>query len=200
MRARSSRKRRVRLQAVLKPPVRNLASIRGVREHGRKTIKWRKSCCDASREESRQTNHSWNEVMEAVVQKSSGKTSLASDSAGELLSSDRSAATAVHSPVGAPSQTATSNPTPASKAADAEDSSTSKTAKAGGSKHGFKTGEFIVYPSHGVGQIVSIEDKEVAGFRLELFVISFSKDKMTLRFRFRKLRPSACANCRTMTP
>jgi CarD family transcriptional regulator len=46
---------------------------------------------------------------------------------------------------------------------------------------GFKTGEFVVYPAHGVGQIVGIEEQEVAGFKLELFVVSFSKDKMTLR-------------------
>jgi CarD family transcriptional regulator len=46
---------------------------------------------------------------------------------------------------------------------------------------GFKTGEAIVYPSHGVGHIQAIEEQEVAGFKLELFVISFEKDKMTLR-------------------
>jgi CarD family transcriptional regulator len=46
---------------------------------------------------------------------------------------------------------------------------------------GFKTGEFVVYPAHGVGQIIAIEEQEVAGFKLELFVVSFSKDKMTLR-------------------
>jgi hypothetical protein len=45
----------------------------------------------------------------------------------------------------------------------------------------FKTGEFIVYPAHGVGQIVAIEEQEVAGSTLELFVINFVKDKMTLR-------------------
>src|SRR5277367_6053693 len=48
-------------------------------------------------------------------------------------------------------------------------------------RQGFKTQEFIVYPAHGVGQIVSIEEQEVAGARLELFVINFIKDKMTLR-------------------
>src|SRR5208282_6882055 len=48
-------------------------------------------------------------------------------------------------------------------------------------RQGFKTSEFIVYPAHGVGQIVSIEEQEVAGARLELFVINFVKDKMTLR-------------------
>jgi CarD family transcriptional regulator len=48
-------------------------------------------------------------------------------------------------------------------------------------RQGFKTHEFIVYPAHGVGQIVAIEEQEVAGARLELFVINFVKDKMTLR-------------------
>jgi CarD family transcriptional regulator len=48
-------------------------------------------------------------------------------------------------------------------------------------RQGFKTGEYVVYPSHGVGQITAIEEQEVAGFKLELFVVSFSKDKMTLR-------------------
>jgi CarD family transcriptional regulator len=55
------------------------------------------------------------------------------------------------------------------------------TAKKASTKQGFKTGESIVYPSHGVGKIVSIDEQEVAGFKLELFVISFAKDKMTLR-------------------
>jgi CarD family transcriptional regulator len=50
-----------------------------------------------------------------------------------------------------------------------------------GQRQGYKLNEFVVYPAHGVGQIVAIEEQEVAGFRLELFVISFSKDKLTLR-------------------
>ena len=45
----------------------------------------------------------------------------------------------------------------------------------------FKTGEHIVYPAHGVGRIVGVESQEVAGLKLDLFVISFIKDKMTLR-------------------
>ena len=48
-------------------------------------------------------------------------------------------------------------------------------------RQGFKTGEFIVYPAHGVGQILAIEEQEIAGAKLELFVINFIKDKMTLR-------------------
>jgi CarD family transcriptional regulator len=48
-------------------------------------------------------------------------------------------------------------------------------------RQGFKTGESIVYPAHGVGQIVAIENQEVAGHKLELFVIDFLKDKMRLK-------------------
>ena len=45
----------------------------------------------------------------------------------------------------------------------------------------FRPNDYVVYPAHGVGQIVSIEEQEIAGLKLELFVISFEKDKMTLR-------------------
>ena len=55
------------------------------------------------------------------------------------------------------------------------------TAKKTIQRQGFKTGEFIVYPAHGVGQITDIEEQEVAGFTLELFVINFAQDKLTLR-------------------
>lgn len=55
------------------------------------------------------------------------------------------------------------------------------TAKKSTQRQGFKTNEFIVYPSHGVGQIVGIEEQEVAGLSLELFVIQFEQDKMVLR-------------------
>ena len=55
------------------------------------------------------------------------------------------------------------------------------TAKKTVQRQGFKTNEFIVYPAHGVGQIVAIEEQEVAGYKLELFVISFAQDKLTLR-------------------
>lgn len=45
----------------------------------------------------------------------------------------------------------------------------------------FHPDEFVVYPSHGVGKIVSIEEQEIAGTHMELFVIAFEQDKMTLR-------------------
>jgi CarD family transcriptional regulator len=48
-------------------------------------------------------------------------------------------------------------------------------------KHEFKVGDFVVYPTHGVGRIQKIDEQEVAGIKLELFVIGFEKDKMILR-------------------
>ena len=48
-------------------------------------------------------------------------------------------------------------------------------------RQGFKVNEFVVYPAHGVGQILAIEEQDIAGAKLELFVINFIKDKMTLR-------------------
>ncbi|WP_448031867.1 CarD family transcriptional regulator [Bradyrhizobium liaoningense] len=48
-------------------------------------------------------------------------------------------------------------------------------------RQGFEVNEFVVYPAHGVGQILAIEEQEIAGAKLELFVINFIKDKMTLR-------------------
>jgi CarD family transcriptional regulator len=53
---------------------------------------------------------------------------------------------------------------------------------------GFKTGEYIVYPAHGVGLITAIEEQEVAGLTLELFVISFEQDKLTLRVPVSKIK------------
>jgi CarD family transcriptional regulator len=48
-------------------------------------------------------------------------------------------------------------------------------------RNGFQKDEYVVYPTHGVGRIVGIEEQEIAGCTLELFVINFEKDKMTLR-------------------
>jgi CarD family transcriptional regulator len=66
-------------------------------------------------------------------------------------------------------------------AAPEEPLAVAKTVKTSSQRQGFKLNEFVVYPAHGVGQIVSVEEQEVAGFKLELFVINFSKDKLTLR-------------------
>ncbi len=54
-------------------------------------------------------------------------------------------------------------------------------------RQGFKTNEYVVYPAHGVGQITGIEEQEVAGHKLELFVINFAQDKLTLRVPIAKI-------------
>jgi len=45
----------------------------------------------------------------------------------------------------------------------------------------FKAGDHIVYPAHGVGKVVGVEKQTVAGLDLEVFVIAFEQDKLTLR-------------------
>jgi CarD family transcriptional regulator len=77
----------------------------------------------------------------------------------------------------APVAKTTSRPKPGGDGATSGMSANKKTTQ----RQGFKTTEFIVYPAHGVGQIMAIEEQEIAGAKLELFVINFIKDKMTLR-------------------
>ena len=62
--------------------------------------------------------------------------------------------------------------------------------------HDFSIGDHVVYPAHGVGQVQGIETQEVAGLSLEVYVITFDHEKMTLRVPTRKakgagLRPLA---------
>ena len=45
----------------------------------------------------------------------------------------------------------------------------------------FNEGDFVVYPTHGVGKVTGVETEEISGIRLELIVIKFDKDRMTLR-------------------
>jgi len=54
----------------------------------------------------------------------------------------------------------------------------------------FTSGDYVVYPAHGVGQISSIETQDIAGQSLELFVIHFNKDRMTLRLPVAKAKIS----------
>jgi CarD family transcriptional regulator len=62
----------------------------------------------------------------------------------------------------------------------------------------FTEGDYVVYPSHGVGRLLSIETQNVAGHELKVFVISFEKNRMTLRLPMAKaqsagLRPLSSA-------
>jgi len=54
----------------------------------------------------------------------------------------------------------------------------------------FSTGELVVYPTHGVGKITAIEEQEIAGHTLNVFVVLFDKDRMTLRVPLAKAKLS----------
>lgn len=86
---------------------------------------------------------------------------------------------AVAAAVAAPTGEKISAPAPAAAKAPEK--------KEKGQRHGFKLNEYVVYPAHGVGRIVGIEEQEIAGHSLELFVITFEKEKLTLRVPTGKL-------------
>jgi CarD family transcriptional regulator len=90
----------------------------------------------------------------------------------------KAGATAAHAHVAAKASRA---PAPAKTNERVEQGGEQKTMKNILNRNGFKLNEYVVYPAHGVGQIVAMEEQEVAGFKLELFVINFTRDKMTLR-------------------
>ena len=52
----------------------------------------------------------------------------------------------------------------------------------------YKIDDFVVYPAHGVGRVIGIETQTVVGMKLEVYVISFTQDKMTLRVPVQKAK------------
>ncbi len=54
----------------------------------------------------------------------------------------------------------------------------------------FSEGDLVVYPTHGVGKITAIEEQEIAGHTLNVFVVLFDKDRMTLRVPLAKAKNS----------
>jgi len=56
------------------------------------------------------------------------------------------------------------------------------------SESSFEEGDFVVYPTHGVGRILGTEEREVAGMKLEMLVVRFEHDRMTLRVPMEKAR------------
>lgn len=51
----------------------------------------------------------------------------------------------------------------------------------------FNAGEYVVYPTHGVGKVSDITKQNIAGTELEMLVVNFDKDKMTLRIPTAKI-------------
>ena len=54
-------------------------------------------------------------------------------------------------------------------------------------KMDFAAGDHVVYPTHGVGKILRIERQMIAGFELDLMVVEFERDKMTVRVPLTKV-------------
>ena len=52
----------------------------------------------------------------------------------------------------------------------------------------FNAGEYVVYPTHGVGKVADVTKQNIAGYELELLVVNFDKDKMTLRIPTSKIQ------------
>jgi CarD family transcriptional regulator len=52
----------------------------------------------------------------------------------------------------------------------------------------FVEGDYVVYPTHGVGKVERIATEEIAGHRLELIHITFEENRMTLRVPVAKAR------------
>lgn len=63
----------------------------------------------------------------------------------------------------------------------------------------FVSGEYVVYPSHGVGQIVGYESQEIADQKIELMVICFDKDRMILRIPISKAKTAGLRALSTPT-
>jgi CarD family transcriptional regulator len=120
------------------------------------------------------------EVTERKLKKTIGASHVVSTSAEAAPETLAAPAATQAKPVESRAAEQRSAP-PKAAPAKAEDKSAAKVAKVPGNRQGFKTLEYIVYPAHGVGQITAIEEQEVAGYKLELFVISFIKDKMILK-------------------
>ena len=70
---------------------------------------------------------------------------------------------------------------PLREAPEADEKSSRNVEASSSAKLDFKVNDQIVYPAHGVGQIVGLEKQEVAGVAIELFVIDFDQEKMKLR-------------------
>ena len=60
--------------------------------------------------------------------------------------------------------------------------------KTASKKNEFLPEQYVVYPSHGIGQILEIEKKEIAGQMLKMYVIEFEKEKMILRVPIEKTK------------
>lgn len=130
------------------------------------------------------------------VKSSASKSSVSVKAAGTGAATEQSVETAtVEKPVKAKAaaktatvQAVTSAPAAPAAEAAAPKVSAKVVALKPADKEVFQPDDYVVYPTHGVGRILKIEKQEISGIALELFVIEFDKDKMTLRVPLAKVR------------
>jgi CarD family transcriptional regulator len=91
------------------------------------------------------------------------------------VKSATAAAAVAHAPVVAP------KPTPAPAPIAAKPAPVAVAASVVPKKLSFKVGELVVYPAHGVGKISAIEEQEIAGAKLELYIVDFEREKLRLK-------------------
>ena len=53
-------------------------------------------------------------------------------------------------------------------------------------KSDFKIGEVVVYPKHGVGEITSIENMEIAGIKTKFYIVKMEQAKLIIRVPLEK--------------
>jgi CarD family transcriptional regulator len=98
-----------------------------------------------------------------------------------ISSAKHAAATAAPAPVAvAPKPIAPATVKPAAPSAKAA-APAAKAAPVAAKKPSFKIGELVVYPAHGVGKITNVEEQEIAGIKLELYIVDFEKEKLRLK-------------------
>ena len=106
-----------------------------------------------------------------------GKAKPVAAPAKAISSAKHAAATAAPAAATAKPAAPAARPSAAVKAA----APAAKAAPVVAKKPSFKIGELVVYPAHGVGKITNVEEQEIAGIKLELYIVDFEKEKLRLK-------------------
>ena len=66
--------------------------------------------------------------------------------------------------------------------------------------YNYSEGDFVVYPAHGVGHVLGTEQREIEGSLLELVIVRFEHDRMTLRIPINKAATSGLRKLSSKKP
>jgi CarD family transcriptional regulator len=113
-----------------------------------------------------------------VASKPAAKSKLSAAKPAAKSAAAKSAVVKIATAKAAPALKATPKPVPPVVAAKPAPAKPAAVRRRAGD---FTVNDYVVYPTHGVGRIRAIEEQEIAGLTLTLFVVEFEKEKMTLR-------------------